>query len=278
MRPLRFVPFLLALCGFVSAQITGDGPPAPVTPGGEPPEFEVLESRTEKALREEPAPLPDMEPVRKVVDVTVQVVKDPQLPEPAETGPVAADPERAAELRARLAARQRTVFLSLSAAVHDHEATLLRWWPRGNRGPQYTAWSNVDWELLAGHGKIVHEGVEYQLFIGLHLEDSAARRRLAERFGKPYVPVPIPALPPDETAAFVVTEGDAADTAATAAITALHGYFQAHRQELVAARDARKEAQRQREAQLRANPPEPENVHLRIWKREPADTPATTIP
>lgn len=279
MKSVRFsLPLLLAAATAVLADST---PPAPGTPADGLPEFEVLESRTERVVREEPAPLPDMQPVRKAVDVTVDVVKDPKIPEPEEPAPAAIDPEKAAAFRARMAARPRPVFLNLSAVVYDHECTRLRWRAKGAQGTpgtEYEAWSNVDWELLAGHGRIVHEGVEYQLFIALILEDPAARRRLAARFGKPYVPPPVPELPPDETPAFVVTQGDPADVTATASISALHAYFGEHRMDLVAAREARKEAQRQREAELRAHPPEPEDVHIRIWKKEPDPPSAGTRP
>ncbi len=301
---MKSVRFSLPLWFATSVVLLADSSP-PATPEDGLPEFEVLESRTERVLREEPAPLPDMKPVKKVVDVTVDVVKDPKIPEPQEPAPATIDPEKAAALRALMAARPRPVFLNLSAMVYDHECTLLRWRVMGTQGtrgtqrtrviqgtqvpqvPQvtqvtqgieYEAWSNIDWELLCGQGKLTHNGVEYNLFASLFLYDTAVLRRRAVRLGTPYVPPQIPDLPPDETPAFVVTKGDAADAAATAPITALHEYFTAHRAELVAALDARKEAQRQREAELRANPPEPEDVHIRIWKKEPEPTPSATLP
>ena len=240
-------------------------------PAAESPDYEVLGSRTEVETRVEPAPLPGMVPVEKPVAVTVQEVADPGLPDPEPPVSSVTDPEKAAAFRARMAARPRPVFLSLSAVVYDHECTRLQWRTKradGTPGPEYEAWSNIDWELLCGHGRLTHNGVEYNLFASLFLYDTAGLRRRAVRLGKPYVPPQIPDLPPDETPAFVVTRGDSADAAATAAITALHEYFSVHRAELVAALDARKEAQRQHEAELRANPPEPQDVTVRFWQRE----------
>jgi hypothetical protein len=302
---MKSVRFSLPLWFATSVVLLADSSP-PATPEDGLPEFEVLESRTERVLREEPAPLPDMKPVRKVVDVTVDVVKDPKIPEPQEPAPTVVDPEKAAALRVLMAARPRPVFLNLSAVVYDHECTLLRWRVMGTQGTQgtqrkrviqgtqvpqvpqgieYEAWSNIDWELLCGHGRLTHNGVEYNLFASLFLYDTAGLQRRAVRLGTPYVPPQIPGLPPDETPAFVVTKGDAADAAATAPITALHEYFTAHRAELVAALDARKEAQRQREAELRANPPEPEDVTVKFWQREnqvtrptPSEASVTTTP
>ena len=239
------------------------------------PAYEVIGTRVEYETRVQPPPLPDMEPVEKTVTITVQEVAPPDLPDPP---PVAApqeiDPEKAAAFRARLAQRPPRVWLFLSATVHDHGHTLLRWRSPGPQGTDYAAWSNVDWELLAGCGRVVHEGVEYHLIASLELVNTAARQRLAERFGKTYVPPEIPPLPAAGTPAFVVTRGDPADTAATAAVSALHTYFQQHEAELVAARAARKAARLQYEAELRAHPPEPADVTVRFWQREHQASPA----
>jgi hypothetical protein len=265
--PLGFVVLSsLVLHGWAEdAAEPGEVAPVPETK----PPYEVIESRTERVLREEPAPLPDMSPVQKEIGITVEQVVNPGLPDPAPAPAASApDPEKLAAFRAMMAARPRPVFIMLSATVYDHECTLLRWHPNGRPDLEMNAWSNIDFELLAGRTRFSHNGTEYHLFLGLGREDSAARRRLAERLGRPYTPPVLPDLPPDETPGYVVTQGDATDAAATAPITALHEFFAANTALLQAEYEARLLARSEREAYLRAHPPEPKDITVRFWQRE----------
>jgi hypothetical protein len=212
-----------------------------------------------------------MTPVRKEISITVDEVADPKIPDPPPPAVVAPDPEKLAAFRARMAARPKPVFIMLSATVYDHECTLLRWHPNGRRDLEMTAWSNIDFELLGGRSRFSRNGTEYHLFLGLGREDTAARRRLAERLGRPYTPPsppPVPELPPDETPAFIVTKGDATDAAATAPVTAMHEFFAENSALLQAEYEARLLARSEREAYLRAHPPEPKDITVRFWQRE----------
>lgn len=227
-------------------------PPAPV----------VLSTRIKRIEREEPAPLPDMKAIRKTVTVTIQRVEPVPEPEPPAAIP-APDPEALARFREMAAKRQKPVFIMLSATVYDNENTLLRWHPNGRSDLEMTAWSNVNFEFLRGRSRFTHYGTDYYLFMGMGHESTGARRRTAERLGKPFTPPVIPALPPDETPAFVVTNGDAADHAATAPITALHEYFDANSATLMAEWAACEQSRIEYEAYIRAHPPEPQDVLIR---------------
>lgn len=238
------------LSGETDALAPGDGVPA------------VLQSRVKRIEREEPPPLAGMQPIRKIVTATIQRVEPVPPPEPPAAIP-APDPEALARFRAMAAKRPKPVFIVLSATVYDKENTLLRWHRNGRTDPAMTAWSNVDFELLRGRTRFTHNGTDYYLFMGMGRENTAARRRLVERLGKTYTPPAIPALPPDETPAFVVTKGDAADHAATAPITALHEYFSANSATLKAQQAARERARIEYEAYIRAHPPQPQDVLIR---------------
>jgi hypothetical protein len=233
------------------------------------PDFEVLRTDTRSVLKEEPAPLPGMIPVRKVITETVEVVADPQLPiqkpEPEKPVRILSEEERAA-----LRARHRAVIpVMLSATVYDHKRTMLRWFPNGVKGGEMIAWSAVDFNVFGGMHRFSYQGREYSLMlIGIGNEDTERSRLRAQRIGRPYVPVVHPELPLTGTPEFVVTKGDAADVMALAPIVGLHELYRREKDKLHAQYEARKKAQKEYEAWVRAHPPEPKDVLIRVWKTE----------
>ena len=66
----------------------------------------------------------------------------------------------------------------------------------------------------------------------------------------------------------MVTQGDSTDADAIAPITALHELYKVEGPHLMAAYQARKQARIEHEAWLRANPPQPQDVLIQVWKRE----------
>jgi hypothetical protein len=257
---------------------------SPVT-GEVTPAFEVLSSVTKREVHVEPAPLLGMVPVVKEVNVTVEMVKDPQLPIAPVTSPSATmslTEEQRAELRARwLAERGKWIHVQLSATVYDHKRTFLRWYPQGNLAPQMTAWSNVDFNVFCGLDRVTREGKNFSfMMLGIENVNTEKRRLAAARRGVAYE---MPAFPDAllvEQPVFVVVEGDATDAEALAPLVALHEWYGAERVALHEAYAARLKAQAEREAWLRANPPEPQDVLIRFWKTETqqnSDAPAPTI-
>lgn len=249
--------------------------PSPETNAQNPalPEFEVLRTDSRRVLKEEPAPLPGMIPVKKVITETVEIVADPQLAIKEEAPPA---PQKilTAEERAALRARYRAVIpVMLSATVYDHKMTLLRWFPNGVKGGEMIAWSALDFNVFSAMHTFTYQGREYSLMMfGIGNEDTERSRLRAQRMGRTYVPVVHPELPLTGTPEFVVTQGDASDELALAPIAGLHELYRLESDKLYAQYEARKKAQKEHEAWVRAHPPEPKDVLIRVWKTE---TPAT---
>lgn len=119
-----------------TARILGtllDGTPSPPAPPPPAPDFKVLQSRSKSIVREEPAPLPDMKPVRKTVTLTKQIIERPVLPDPPVPLPPLdiTDPAVAARFAAMRSKFRKTEIVFVSATVIDHRATFVRWWPNG---------------------------------------------------------------------------------------------------------------------------------------------------
>ena len=245
-----------------------NGTPSPPAPVPVVPNFAVKSSWTAQVVREEPAPLPGMTPVRKPVNVTVQVVEDPHLPTPPAPAPVNSDPAAIARFKAMVAARPKVENIFLSATVYDHQRTMLRWYPNGHPDQEVIAWSALDFNAMSGFSKFTYNGNTYNLFMFVGNDSSEQHRRFAQRRGITYVPPVFPELPPTGTPAFVVTQGDSTDADAIAPITALHELYKVEGPHLMAAYQARKQARIEHEAWLRANPPQPQDVLIQVWKRE----------
>jgi hypothetical protein len=255
-----------------------DGRPSPPPPPVRP-DFVIQSTVFKKVDAVEPAPLAGMVPVAKEITITQHLVDDPRLADPVPPVHVTPNPEAVARMKALAALRPKRVFVQLSATVYDHQRTHLHWYYGGAPERRMEAWSSLDFTVFSGLYKVVRDGVEYELMsIGMGVENTAQRRRIAERFGKVYQPPVFPELPPVGTPAFVVTKGDAADTAALAPITALHELYKTDSARLIAEHEARLQAQREREAYIRAHPPEPQDVTIHFWEREhPVGMSADTI-
>jgi len=254
-----------------TAHIIGNianGTPSPPAPVPVTPNFAVKSSWTAQVVREEPAPLPGMTPVRKPVNVTVQVVEDPHLPTPPAPALVNSDPAAIARFKAMVAARPKVENIFLSATVYDHQRTMLRWHPNGHPDQEVIAWSALDFNVMSGFSKFTYNGSDYNLFMFVGNDSSEQHRRFAQMRGVTYVPPVFPDLPPSGTPAFVVTQGDSTDADAIAPITALHELYKVEGPQLVAAHQAREQARIEHEAWLRANPPQPQDVLIQVWKRE----------
>ena len=291
MKTLCLVPFLLALCVRLSAQtaedtrtavvpepavITGtlvDGtPPKPAPPKPEP-DFKVLSSRSKTVVREEPAPLAGMVPVRKPVTLTKLLIEREELPAPPEPLPPLdiSDPAVASRLAAMRAKFRKTEIVFVSATVHDHRATFVRWWPNGKPESEMNAWVNIDFNLFCGFGTYEWGDRRFALVMGIGNESSAARRKLAERLGKTYIAREVPALPADAPG-YMLTKGNA-DAGAMDTLSGLLDLYRAEEPRLSAAYAGREAARIAREAELRRNPPQPKDVTTWISKPKRMDQP-----
>lgn len=235
------------------------------------PSFDVISSHTKRVVRVEPAPLPGMLPVAKPVNVTVQVVNDPQLhvEKSTEISPPSAF---SFALTARHAQHAEANTILLSASVYDRKFTFLRWFPHGNQAPAMTAWSNVDFSVFQGLSQFESGGKQYSLpFIALENVDSEMRRQAANKKGVEFHEPVFPANLGQEGVHFIVMEGDAADAEAMRPIAVLHELYRTEKARLLADHAARVKAQQEQEAWLRVHPPQPQDVLIRVWKAAPTE-------
>jgi hypothetical protein len=262
-----------------------DGTPAPPAPEPQLPDFIIRSTQVKKIMREGPSGVPGLQPVRREVNVTVQLVEDPHLPAPPPLSPPAAmsDPAVADELAEIQTNDSEVKTVFVSATVYDHQRTSLRWWPDGGTGREMRAWSNIDFNHLCGFSDYTYQGRRFSLTMGIGDEstvplgianqNAAEMAAAAQQDGSECQAPEYPNLPSDGPA-FVVTEGDPGDTAAMDLITGLHELYKVEGTRLKAAYEAREQARIEREAYLRANPPQPQDVTIRVWKRE---TPSARI-
>jgi hypothetical protein len=264
--------------------------PAPVgqpgevpIPQPEPVEFEVLNSRTKEVFVQEPAEISGLPPVEGKIRMTVQRVADPgltDLPPPLPALP----PDNPAVLSSLAELREAyrdpdLVFLSASVHLADkgsQEArTLLRIYPNGQANQQVVAWSNVNFLHFIGQRgyRLNHEDGTVQdvgILMGAGPVYGNAMRQVAQQAGREYEAPEIPELPDLATAgpAFALVEGNS-DSPAFATLEQLHDLFRKSGATLKDQYLIREQAQAERKAYLLANPPQPDDVTIRVWRRTP---------
>lgn len=259
----------------------GDGGTSPAPPKPEDPEFNVLSSTVHAEYVEQTPPMPGLPPVSGTRTITIQRVEQPDFAKPSEPLPDLEpdDPAVEAELE-RLRENFRGIeLIFLSATVYDKSRTFLRIYPDGVGDKQVTAWSNLPFHHFGGFSTFrvtKPDGGyrDYGLLLGLGHIDTESRREFAERRGAPYTEPTIPELPDLEASgpAYLIAENaddETGDPGALASLERLHVLYAEEGDRMAAAYAAREEARETRKAELLANPPEPEDVIIRFWKRSP---------
>ena len=185
----------------------------------------------------------------------------------------------AAEARAK----KKSEVLMISATVYDRQVTELRW-QAGNR--EYRAWSNIDFNYLAGQGEIETGDCVYLLIMGLGNEtrESVAEwNRLApewERFAAAQgladqweiKTVPDLAKFPAGRSTYLLT-GDSPADDSLAALDALHRYYDANRIRLIADYAKRETERTAREQWLKEHPPAPQDTVINFWPKKSSNYP-----
>jgi len=256
-----------------------DGTPSAPIPKPEPLDLKILSSRTTRMDVTEAPEMHDLPPITGTINVTVQVVEDPNLPDPPPPLPTLPpdDPAvlaRLAELREKY---RGTELVFLSATVYDHNRTFLRIYPNGKVGDEVTAWSNLDFNHFSGFStyrvKDAEDGTLYDcgLLMGIGGIDTRRWREMAEARGIEYKGPKIPKIPemPDFAEggpAFVVVDGDA-ESPAMDTLEQIHDLYRKEGARMEEAYHARVKARAERKAYLLANPPKPNDVTIQFWKR-----------
>ena len=232
----------------------------------EPIKFEVLSSRTQRREVTEASELPDLPAVQGTINVTVQVVKDPGLPEPRPPLPALApdDPAVFARMEELQEAHQGTQLIFLSATVYDHSRTLLRISATGKSEDEITAWSNLDFNHFSGFATFSMNTAngtsqEIGLLMGIGNEEVGEQVEASK-------------LQDLATAgpAFVVSEGGASGEALDI-LEQLHALYRTEGAQMAKAYFAREKAYAERKAYLLANPQKPKDVVIRFWQRDPSN-------
>lgn len=183
----------------------------------------------------------------------------PRLPERQELSQEEIDAFRdSPEVRQWLEEAAKTTHLFISATVIDGRATFLRWW---HEGAEYQAWSNADWMLLTGFTKF-RKGDKR--FVSLLMAGRLNSEQLPAE-SRYHIPEDLPV----EQATYRITQGSLTDGEAYEGITALHELYRSDYTRLKRAYDFRELRRMERQAALRANPPEPEDIVLHYWKVQP---------
>lgn len=239
------------------------------------PEFTVLATRTKRVDVKEAPEMPDLPPVEGTINLTIEKVSDPGLPDPPPPLPPLPpdDPAVLARLAEFRETYRGTELAFVSASVYDGKRTLLRIYPNGQPGKEVVAWSNLNFMYLSGNGGYrvnYPDGTyqDYMLLLGVGPVNSATERRLAARAGREYEAPEIPQLPDVATAgpSFVLLEGEQGSHAMDV-LEQLHDLFKVSGDTLKEQYFAREKAREERRAYLLANPPKPEDVTVRVWKR-----------
>jgi hypothetical protein len=205
--------------------------------------------------------------------ITIQKIKPIALPPPPEPAPPpdfddAAFKQRPAELRAN---HPRTDTLVLSATVYRSQdvppRTLVHYRPAG-KGGQITFWSSADFALISGiHTFSDSAAKTHWLFMGWGDVDTTRTATLLASRGREYHAPAIPAFPAGP-ATFTIVGTPPADPTVLVPIQSLHDLYNSGYARLKTAWEGRERARIEREAYLKANPPQPKNVVLNYWRTE----------
>ena len=224
-----------------------EGEPAVVEPKQSRIRFQTIESRRVKTGG------------RSVVMNRVAPPILPEAPKPpsAQTAEEIAAAE-AAEVQQ--APQKRHEVLFLSATVYDRKVTELRW---SVDGKQRSAFSNVDFNYFTGISQIETADANFSLIFALDNQNAEQREATdlpaLERFSL-------------ARAEYFMKEHQGAPVLADeklAALDALHVYFDANKQRLIADAAKRQAALAEKERQLKEHPPAPKNTVINFWVDEP---------
>lgn len=239
------------------------------------PEFAVLSTRTKRVDVKESPEMPELPPVEGTINLTIEKVRDPGLPDPPPPLPPLPpdDPAVLARLAELRETYRGTELAFVSASVYDGKCTLLRIYPNGQAKDEVVAWSNLNFMYLSGNGGYrvnYSDGTyqDYMLLLGVGPVNTETTQRMAARAGREYQAPEIPELPDLGTAgpSFVLMEGDQ-DSHAMDVLEQLHDLFKVSGETLKEQYFAREKARQERLAYLRENPPTPNDVTVRVWKR-----------
>lgn len=284
---IRIFPVLLAAASLVHSQDEKSAVSSePATGLGAPSTARILGSIPD-GTAPPPAPPPPEFRVSKrdVLDaasheqggrtITIQQIKPIALPPPPPPAEVTVG-EPDAEFTQRLAEYREThpknELLFLGATVFRSKdsppRTLVRWWPQGGKG-MITFWSSADFALIAGgiNSFIDSAADTHHLLMGWGNVDIDRMSELRVAKGLEYDAPNIPDFPGGK-ATFEIIGDHKPSAEELIVIQSLHDVYNSDLELLKTAYDGRERARIEREAYLKANPPQPKDITLNYWRVE----------
>ena len=158
--------------------------------------------------------------------------------------------------------------LSLGATVYRFKdsppRTLVQYRPQPE-AEAITFWSSADFTLIAGiQGIVAADGLTYRLVMAWSTTDTTRGTAASASGGNGPVPPGMPDFA-DGPATFTIVGTPPADPAVLGPIQSLHDVYNSEYQRLKTAYEGRELARLQHEADLKANPPRPQNITIHVW-------------
>ena len=195
-------------------------------------------------------------------------------PKPAAARP-APEPILTLEQRQALAEREakKSVVLFLSVTVYDRQVSELRW---SDESGAHRAFSNIDFNYIAGMGGFETPDASYTLMMGLGNATREERieynRNLTAEDLKNGLQLDVPPSAADFSATrseYMVVEDKEHPSAPETFIPldALHVYFDANKQRLIDDYGKREAANATRQQWLKDHPPVPKDIVVNYWRK-----------
>lgn len=288
MKPfLRILPFLFASLSLVQAQDEVDtlsfeskrNPATPTTarilgdiPDGTPPPPAPPKPEYYVAARDVLSTATHEQGGRTITIREIKPIDLPPPPPPAEPATVEQDAEFSQRLAEYREAHPKNELLFLGATVFRSKdsppRTLVRWWPIGGKGT-ITFWSSADFALIAGGINSFADtaGDSHHMLMGWGNVDIDRMAEVYAAKGREYDAPDLPDFP-EGKATFEIT-GETKPTAEELVlIHSIHDLYNSELARLKTAYEGRERARIEREAWLKANPPQPKDITLNYWRVE----------
>lgn len=196
--------------------------------------------------------------------ITVQEVTDNVIPTPPKTENPAPTPPSQSSVN-QSSSDSNYEFISFGVTVYFSAASPARsfitYTPKG--GTPIEIWSSADWRLLTPFGTVTgNGGKEWGVLMMPSFFDLDKERAAAAAQGQVFQEPEIPIFS-DEQASFAVTDG-AATPLQLEPISALHQKYNQNYATLLTQFQTREAERLQREAELAANPPVPQDIIMRV--------------
>ncbi len=199
-------------------------------------------------------------------------VVPPVLPPAAPTSLPSAEQLASAEaIAAQEETEKPSQMLVLSATVYDRQVTAIRWFHEGH---EYQAFSNIDFNFVAGLGAFETAEAWYSVVLGLgnqtRAEAIADNQRAISQGWPASALKTVPSLSEfsSQRSEYRLVGGELPPPAAIQALDALHRYFDANKTSLITAYQQRLVEQAEREKYQREHPPVPQDTVINYWPKK----------